>query len=253
MPPIRSNDNCCHASSPGSAPALADQQIHTANASASFATGQIQANGAPTTFAPNQEDTSDPAPTPLTKRHEDGSDEAMDDPHLVEPDQWAFQPIFTGRLVWSAKLSDKPIVPFEELPLPKSDHTRITVPSNQLVVLSEVSLVFNKTSLQRVLIGSALPQSSLALEILDNPQANAPTATARYVAQSLKAYVQVHNVWIWQVSYHNDPMPPADTNVYVALISTPAGDEGGLDPVQFCAIPSYVQILTNNCELNYVG
>ncbi|SYW75960.1 uncharacterized protein UBRO2_01115 [Ustilago bromivora] len=88
-----------------------------------------------------------------------------------------------------------------------------------------------QTSLQCILVGPALPCNSLALKILDVPQANAPTATAHYVVQSLKAYIQVHNVWIHQVFYHNDPTPPADTNVFIALISTPAGDEGGLNLV----------------------
>ncbi|KAJ1033685.1 hypothetical protein NDA13_001667 [Ustilago tritici] len=261
MLPTRSNDTCCLASNPGSVSVLADWQTHAADASTASTTRQIQTNGAPTTLTSNQEDTNNPTPIPLTEHHEDVGDEAMEDPCLVEADQWAFQPIFTGRLVWSAKHSAKPIVPFEELPLPRSDRTRaqqhmqakgvktpdcvvnfpcgtgqnrfveITVPSNQLVTLSEVSLVFNRTSLQCILVGPALPCNSLTLKILNIPQANAPTATAHYVAQPLKAYVQVHNVWIHQVSYHNNPTPPANTNIFIALISTPAGDEGDLDPV----------------------
>ncbi|SYW75009.1 uncharacterized protein UBRO2_00419 [Ustilago bromivora] len=129
----------------------------------------------------------------------------------------------------------------------------ITVTCDHLASLSEVSLVFNQTSLQCVLIGLALPRNSLALEILNVPQANTPTATACYVAQSLKDYVQVHDVWICQISYPNDSTPLADTNVFIALISTSVGDEGGLDPVRLHAIPGYVRILTNDCELNYVG
>ncbi|SYW78154.1 uncharacterized protein UBRO2_02346 [Ustilago bromivora] len=200
------------------------QMTHTTNASTTSTIGQTQANGTLATLTSNLEDTSDPVPVPLTKQHDDGGDEAMEDPYLAEPDQQAFQPIFTGH----------------------NQFVEITVSSDQLVILSEVSLVFNKTSLQCVLVGSALPQSSLALEILNIPQANVPTATAHYVAQSLKAYIQVHDVWIRQASYHNDHTPPADTNVYIALISTPAGNEGGLDPVWLHAIPGYILILTND-------
>ncbi|KAJ1019723.1 hypothetical protein NDA13_005948 [Ustilago tritici] len=227
MPPIRSNDHRCHASSPGSALAPADQWIHTTNASATSATGPTQADEALETLVSNQEDTNDSVPVPPTMQCDNG----MQANSIKTPECVVNLPRGTSR----------------------NRFVEITVPSDQLVTLSEVSLVFNRTSLQCILVGPDLPCNSLALEILDVPQANAPTTTARYVAQSLKTYIQVHDVWICQVSYHDDPMPPADTNIYIALISTPAGDEGGLNPVQLHAIPGYVWILTNNCKLNYIG
>ncbi|SYW73857.1 uncharacterized protein UBRO2_00132 [Ustilago bromivora] len=182
---------------------------HSTDASTTSSIDQLQVKGALPIIDSAQEDTSDHAPALPVEQCDNGNDEVMENLYLAEPNQQAFQSIFTGRLVWS--------------------------------------------SLQCVLVGPALPHNALALKILDIPQANTPTTTTRYVAQSLKAYVQVHDVWICQVSYHDGPTPPADTNVYIALISTPAGDEGGLDLVQLRTIPGYIWILTNDCELNYVG
>ncbi|SAM83593.1 uncharacterized protein UBRO_20192 [Ustilago bromivora] len=305
MPPVCSNISHHHASSTGPALVPATGQTHVSDKSTTLTTRHFQDNDSSVDLTSDQDSTDNPAIASSTSQHKDGSDETMEDSLLAEPDQRAFQPIFTGRLIWSATRSDKPIAPFEELPIPKSDHARvppctvcwqfthnfnlnweeditqgslrlqarqqlqakgfpspacvvnfprgtgcnhfveIMVPSDQLAALSDISLVFNKTSLQRVLVGSALPRNYLALEILDIPQTNAPTATTCYMAHSLKTYAQVHDVWVCQVSYPNDPRPPADTNIFIALISTPAGDEGGLDLVRLHAIPGYVQILTN--------
>ncbi|SOV09190.1 uncharacterized protein UDID_18287 [Ustilago sp. UG-2017a] len=125
MPPVRTIDAHCHASSPGTVSALAAEQTHAPDASIALTTRQAQADGTSTTLTSNQADTSDPTTVSTTGQHGDGDDETMEDPSLVEPDQQAFQPIFTGRLVWSAKQSDKPAVPFKELPLPRSDRARV--------------------------------------------------------------------------------------------------------------------------------
>ncbi|SPC64076.1 uncharacterized protein UHOD_11399 [Ustilago sp. UG-2017b] len=125
MPPVRTIDAHCHASSPGTVSALAAEQTHAPDTSIALTTRQAQADGTSTTLTSNQADTSDPATVSTTGQHGDGDDETMEDPLLVEPDQQAFQPIFTGRLVWSAKQSDKLAVPFKELPLPRSDHARV--------------------------------------------------------------------------------------------------------------------------------
>ncbi|KAJ1019724.1 hypothetical protein NDA13_005949 [Ustilago tritici] len=207
MPPIHSNASHCHASSTGTAFAPATGKTHVFNESTTLTTGHIQDNDSSIDLTSNQDGTNNPATVPSTSQCKDGSDEPMEDPYLFEPDQRAFQPIFTGRLV----------------------------------------------CLQCVLVGLALPHNYLALEILNVPQTNTPTATAHYVAQFLKTYAQMQDVWVCQVSYPNNPTPPTNTNVFITLISTPAGDEGGLDPVRLHAIPGYVQILTNECKLNYVG
>ncbi|KAJ1039892.1 hypothetical protein NDA11_007162 [Ustilago hordei] len=94
---------------------------HAADTSAASAPLSPQDHTAFDIPATTHEDTNESAPVPPSDHHEDGVDEAMEETYLAEPDQQAFQPIFTGRLVWSAKCSDKPIVPFEELPFPWSD------------------------------------------------------------------------------------------------------------------------------------
>ncbi|KAJ1024595.1 hypothetical protein NDA13_004524 [Ustilago tritici] len=213
MPTVHSNASHHHASNTGTAFAPAAGQTHVSDESTTPTTGHIQANDSSVNLTSDQESTGNPAPVPSTSQHGDGGDETMEDPYLVEPDQRAFQPIFTGRPVWSTTRSNKPIAPFEELPIPKSHHARVP---------------------------PSLPCNYLALEILNIPQTNAPTATIHYVAQSLKTYAQVHDVWVHQVSYPNDPTPPANINVFITLISTPAGDKGGLDLVRLHAIPGYV-------------
>ncbi|CDW98855.1 hypothetical protein, partial [Sporisorium scitamineum] len=43
---------------------------------------------------------------------------------LDEPDQDDFMAIYTGRFVWSSTHSDKPMIPYEELPFQKSDRAK---------------------------------------------------------------------------------------------------------------------------------
>ncbi|KAJ1033400.1 hypothetical protein NDA13_001391 [Ustilago tritici] len=94
---------------------------------------------------------------------------------------------------------------------------------------------------QRLFVGPAIPRNYLVIE------------TARYIATSLRNYVQVHDVWVAQISYANDPTPPADTNRLVALVSTPRGSVGGLDPTKLHAIPGFLRIGNSDCELFYMG
>jgi hypothetical protein len=48
----------------------------------------------------------------------DNDNSLMDDEMAEEPDQGDFTPIYSGRHVWSATRSDKPKIPYEELPFP---------------------------------------------------------------------------------------------------------------------------------------
>ncbi|KAJ1045039.1 hypothetical protein NDA10_003858 [Ustilago hordei] len=163
MLPIHSSDQHCHASNSGPVLTSTDMQTPAADASTTSTTLSAQDNAALKIPATTQEGTNESTSVPSSEQHNDGVDEAMEELYLAEPDQWAFQPIFTGRLIWPANRCKQ------------------------------------------------------------------------------------------RVSYHDDPTPLANTNVYIALITTQAGDEGGLDPVWLHAIPGYVQILTNDCKLSNVG
>ncbi|SYW78394.1 uncharacterized protein UBRO2_02586 [Ustilago bromivora] len=132
-------------------------------------------------------------------------------------------------------------------------YVKITVPDTQLATLSDVPLVFNGARPQRLFVGSAIPLNYLVIEILGVPHAHASLETARYIATSLRNYVQVHDVWVAQISYANDPTPPADTNRLVALVSTPRGSDGGLDPTKLHAIPGFLRNGNSDCKLVYMG
>ncbi|CDS00909.1 hypothetical protein [Sporisorium scitamineum] len=75
---------------------------------------------------------------------------------FVKPDQNNITPIITGRHVWAARHATSgppstpipPLVPYEDLPFP-----------------NEVPLVFNGTGLQRHLIGSILPKTTMVVEV----------------------------------------------------------------------------------------
>ncbi|CCF49648.1 hypothetical protein NDA11_007790 [Ustilago hordei] len=217
MLPIHSSDQHRHASNSGPVLTSTDMQTPAADASTTSTTLSAQDNAALKIPATTQEGTNESTSVPSSEQHNDGVDEAMEELYLAEPDQWAFQPIFTGRLIWLAKHSDKPIVPFEELPLPRSDQARVP-PCTVCWQSSEISTSIAKKTLPEVL----------------------------FISRPANRCKQ-------RVSYHDDPTPLANTNVYIALITTPAGDEGGLDPVWLHAIPGYVQILTNDCKLSNVG
>ncbi|SPC66190.1 uncharacterized protein UHOD_11984 [Ustilago sp. UG-2017b] len=125
MPPVLPNASYRHASNPGTVFAPTAGQTQVSDEPTTPTTKHIQDNDSSADLTSDQDDTDNPATVPSIGQHEDGGDETMEAPLLVEPDQRAFQPIFTGRLVWSATHSDAPIVPFEELPTPKSDCARV--------------------------------------------------------------------------------------------------------------------------------
>lgn len=129
----------------------------------------------------------------------------------------------------------------------------ITVDPTALAALAQVKLVFNGSALQRLFVGPALPKTAMVIEVLGVPASNAKDETARYIALRLQPFVRVHDVWVAQISYANDPTPPQDTNRMVVLASSAAGKDGGIDPNSVHAIPGYLKIGGAECELSYVG
>ncbi|SOV05330.1 uncharacterized protein UDID_18392 [Ustilago sp. UG-2017a] len=125
MPSVLPNASYRHASNPGTIFAPTAGQTQVSDEPTTPTTKHIQDNDSSADLTSVQDDTDNPATVPSIGQHEDGGDETMEAPLLVEPDQRAFQPIFTGRLVWSATHSNAPIVPFEELPTPKSNCARV--------------------------------------------------------------------------------------------------------------------------------
>lgn len=88
----------------------------------------------------------------------------------------------------------------------------ITIAPESLAALAEVLLVFNGSPLQQLFIGPALLKTAMVIEVLGIPNANACSKTACYIALSLHPFICVHDVWVAQLSYANDPTPPEDTN-----------------------------------------
>lgn len=129
----------------------------------------------------------------------------------------------------------------------------ITVAPESLATLAEVQLVFNGSPLQRLFVGPALPKTAMVVEVLGIPSANARSETARYIALSLHPFIRVHDVWVAQISYANDPTPPEDTNRMQVLVSSVAGTDGGIDPSKVHNIPGYIRIGGVECEVSYIG
>ncbi|TKY84965.1 hypothetical protein EX895_006045 [Sporisorium graminicola] len=243
---------------------------------------------------------------------ESSIDPTEDQDFLPEPDLDAFVPIYTGRHVWSATRSD-PLVPFEDLPLPKTDraklppctirwqftgkffsnrdegpalgslrkqmcdylHARsfpdancmvkfpkgtgrnkmvdITVLQPHLAAASEAILVFRQAKLQRLFVGPALDFNYFVIEIQNLPYTAAWTGTARLIWAALHQYVQVHDIWVRQVSYAADGKAPQDENIYLALVSVPKDKDNRIDPIILAVIPGYIKIHDNEMPLAFAG
>ncbi|KAJ1032690.1 hypothetical protein NDA16_000712 [Ustilago loliicola] len=251
--------------------------------------------------------------------NESSSGNATDAP--AEPDQNDIAPIITGRHIWAARRATSgppgtpipPLVPYEDLPFPKSDRAQlppctvrwqfvgrfslnreeqiacgsfhiqvrryftqkgiinakltvtfprgvgrgrfvdITTDAAHLPTLSEVPLVFNGTGLQRHLIGSILPKTAMVVEIAGFSTAVDLTTTACLITHGLQPFAQVHDIWMQQISFPDDP-EPQDFNKLAALVTTTAkGPEGGVDPADVHAIPGFIKINGKDCKLSYVG
>lgn len=233
----------------------------------------------------------------------------------AEPDQSAIAPIITGRHIWAARRATSappgsptpPLVPYEDLPFPKSDRAQlppctvrwqfvgrfslnreekiacgsfriqvrsyfakhgitnatitvtfprgvgrgrfveVIVPAAHLQFVKDGPLVFNGEPLRRMFVGPALERTSLVFEVLGFPIANALKETGRCIAQALKECVQVHDVWVAQISYADDPAPPEDTNRLHLLVTVPPGSDGGMDPTKQHAIPGFLRIGKHEC------
>lgn len=135
----------------------------------------------------------------------------------------------------------------------KNRFVDIRVPLEQFSHLKDAPLVFNKSKLQRIFIGPAFPPNYLVIGVGNVPPYGADPITARQIALALRQFVAVHDIWISQVSYADDPTPPADTNRWVALVSVEMETGGGIDPNKFHAIPGYIRLLENDCILSYIG
>lgn len=64
-----------------------------------------------------------------------------------------------------------------------------------MAALSETPLVFRGATLQRHLIGPALPHTALVVEVLGIPEGEDLPSLAGTVAQLLFPFVQVHDIW----------------------------------------------------------
>ncbi|KAJ1017919.1 hypothetical protein NDA13_006530 [Ustilago tritici] len=129
----------------------------------------------------------------------------------------------------------------------------ITVPADHLQIVKDAPLVFNGEALQHLFLGPALECTSLVVEVLNFPNAKTLKETGQYITQTLKEYVQVHDVWVAQISYANDPTPPEDTNCLHLLVTIPPGRDGGMDPSKQHTIPGFLHIGKHKCELQYSG
>lgn len=240
----------------------------------------------------------------------DDDDDNMDP--LPEPDLDAFAPIYTGRHVWSATRAE-PLVPFEDLPLPKTDRAKlppctirwqftgqfvpardsglalgslrkqlcdylatrnirgvncmvnfpqgtgrgkmvdISVAQQYLTAASEATLVFRQAKLQRLFVGPALDFNYFVIEIQNLPYTAAYSGTARLIWAALRKYVQLHDIWVRQVSYADDGFAPQDENIYLALVSVPKDSDNRIDPSLLAAIPGYIKIRDEDLPLSFAG
>ncbi|SAM83599.1 uncharacterized protein UBRO_20198 [Ustilago bromivora] len=129
----------------------------------------------------------------------------------------------------------------------------VTVPADHLQIVKDAPLVFNGEALQYLFVGPTLECTSLVVEVLGFPITNTLKETGRYITQTLKGYVQVHNIWVAQISYADDPTLPEDTNCLHLLVTVPPGEDGGMDPTKQHSIPGFLCIGKHECELQYSG
>ncbi|SPO45891.1 uncharacterized protein PSANT_03577 [Moesziomyces antarcticus] len=129
----------------------------------------------------------------------------------------------------------------------------VTVSPENLDTVAAVQLVFNGSQLQRLFVGPDLPRTSLVIEVLGIPLPlrTAWFETAANIASLLQPHVRVHDIWVAQKSYANDPTPPEDTNNMVALASLSPGEDGGVDPYSFHSLPDYLNVGGAECKLVY--
>ncbi|SAM69435.1 uncharacterized protein UBRO_20459 [Ustilago bromivora] len=173
---------------------------------------------------------------------------------LVEPDQEVIRPIHTGRLVWTSALNDKPTLPYEDLPflslLAASTSTERKISPMVPFVSKPVPICSEKESPTST-AKSTSPKGSA--KVLGVPIANALMEMVSYIAQSLRAFVHVHDVWCAQISYEGDSNPLEDTNQLQILVSVPPGQDGGMDPIKQHTIPGWILIGNHKCENQYSG
>lgn len=129
----------------------------------------------------------------------------------------------------------------------------VTVSPENLDTVAAVQLVFNGSQLQRLFVSPDLPKTSLVIEVLGIPL---PLRTAWFeraanIASLLQPHVRVHDIWVAQKSYANDPTPPEDTNKMVVLASLSPGEDGGVDPYSFHSLPGYLNVGGAECKLVY--
>ncbi|KAJ1031514.1 hypothetical protein NDA13_001905 [Ustilago tritici] len=241
-----------------------------------------------------------------------------------EPDTKAFATVVMGHHFWAARRNTNagpncsptelvpPLVPFEDLPLPRSDRARIAactirwqftghfnlnrednvahssvtvqvkcylefkgfpnpvftvnfprgvghgrfvdicVDPDRMAALSEAPLVFCGSKLQHHLIGPALPHSALVVEVSNFSENEDFLLLARTVALFLLPYAKVHDIFAEMHSTRGDPTLRA-ANKLVVLAETTSSANGSHNIAKVQAIPGYINIGGQHCELNYLG
>lgn len=242
-----------------------------------------------------------------------------------EPDPDSFATVVTGLHIWAARRGPSqgpnapsapappPLVPWEDLPFPRSDRARIAACTvrwqfkgrfsankeenvargsfmvqvqryletkgikdpyftvnfpkgvgrgrfvdvcgqfDHLSAIAEVPLVFRGTPLQRHLVGPALPRTAMVVEISNFSENEEPRHLATTIAIFLMRYCRVHDIW---AEMHSLPgrenRVPA--NKLVVLVDTAGSNPNeGRNPAKVQAIPGYINLSGQHCELQYVG
>lgn len=129
----------------------------------------------------------------------------------------------------------------------------ITVLQPHLAAASEATLVFRQAKLQRLFVGPALDFNYFVIAIQNLPYTAAWTGTARLIWAALRQYVQLHDIWVRQVSYAADGKAPQDENIYLALVSVPKDADNRIDPSILVAIPGYIKIRDDDLPLAFAG
>ncbi|CDR88986.1 related to Retrovirus-related POL polyprotein [Sporisorium scitamineum] len=118
--------------------------------------------------------------------------------------------------------------------------------------LGEAPLVFHGSPLQRHLVGPILPRTALVVEVSNFSENEDIYLLARTVALYLMPFAKVHDVWTELHSIPGDTtLRPA--NKMVVLAETTPSQTGARDPAKVQAIPGYINLGGQQCELHYIG